>query len=80
VNTEEVKGDLIVTSGSSALDEGFICSLPPSASNSAKIAQFGEVMKKIWGVGCKGVQCSMMGELKQHKFSAQTFLLLHLAF
>jgi hypothetical protein len=38
---------------------------PPSASDFAKIAQFGEVMKKIWGVGCKGVQCSMMGELKQ---------------
>jgi hypothetical protein len=27
-------------------------------------------MGKIWGVWCKGVQCSMMGELKQIKISS----------
>jgi hypothetical protein len=28
-----------------------------------KIAQFDKGMEKIWGVGCKGIQCSMMSEL-----------------
>jgi len=35
-----------------------------------KIAQFNKGMVKIWGVWCKGIQCSMMGELKQIKISS----------
>jgi hypothetical protein len=35
-----------------------------------KIAQFNKGMVKIRGVWCKGVQCSMMGELKQIKIQA----------
>jgi hypothetical protein len=35
-----------------------------------KIAQFNKGMMKLWGVWCKDVQCSMMGELKQIKISS----------
>ncbi len=42
-----------------------ICSSPPSASNDVKIAQFSKRLGKIWCVWCKGVQCSVMRELKQ---------------
>jgi hypothetical protein len=41
-----------------------ICSSSPNASKAAKISQFSKGMGKIWGVWCKEVQCSMMGELK----------------
>jgi hypothetical protein len=48
-----------------------ICSPPPRASKVANISQFHKGMgKKIWGVWCKGVQCSVMGELKQIKISS----------
>jgi hypothetical protein len=33
------------------------------ASNAKKIAQFDKGIEKIWGVWCKGIQCSMMSEL-----------------
>jgi hypothetical protein len=33
-----------------------------SLFNIIKIAQFGEGIEKIWGVWCKGVECSMMNE------------------
>jgi hypothetical protein len=33
------------------------------ASNAKKIAQFDKGMEKIRVVWCKGIQCSMMGEL-----------------
>jgi hypothetical protein len=52
-----------------------VVAFPPSASNFAKIAQFGEVMKKMRGVGRKWVQCSMMGELKQIKIFSTNFLI-----
>jgi hypothetical protein len=33
-------------------------------------------MGKIWGVRCKGIQCSMMGELKHIKISSLKYLII----
>lgn len=46
----------------------------PSTSYIAKIAQFNKRMGKISNVWCKGVQCSMMVELKQITISSTKFL------
>jgi hypothetical protein len=52
-----------------------ICNPPPNTSNATKIVQFDKGMKKIWGAQCKGVQCSMMGELKQIKILSLKFFI-----
>jgi hypothetical protein len=35
-----------------------------SVSNATKIVQFNRRMQNVMGCWCKGVQCSMIGELK----------------
>jgi hypothetical protein len=35
-----------------------------------KSVQFDKKLQNIWGVWCKGVQCSMISELKQIKISS----------
>jgi len=47
-----------------------ICSFSPSASNVTKKFQFDKGLQKIWDVWCKGVRCSVMGELKKFKVSS----------
>ncbi len=44
-----------------------ICnSSPTTASNVAKIVQFGKAMGKIWGVWCKGVQYVILQKFSSH--------------
>jgi hypothetical protein len=49
---------------------------PPIVSNDVKFVQFDEGMGKIHGVWCKGIQCSMMGELKHIKISSLKSLII----
>jgi hypothetical protein len=46
-----------------------ICNLSPNAFNVTKNAQFDKKLQNIWGVWCKGVQCSVISELKEIKIS-----------
>jgi hypothetical protein len=63
------------------LFRALVCSPSPSASTVAKIAQFGKRMGKILGVQWKGVQCSMMNELKtDSNLELKIFLSLHLEY
>jgi hypothetical protein len=41
-----------------------------------KIIQFDKKMGKRWGVCCKGVLCSMMGELKHIKILSLKYLII----
>jgi hypothetical protein len=50
-----------------------ICNPPPITSNAIK---FDKGMGKIWGVWCKGIQCSMIGELKHIKISSLKSLII----